>query len=115
MNFGLTNKLLKIITLLRDQDIPVIAYKGPALAQTAYGDIGLRHFVDLDIMIHKQDVYRVKEVLLADDCQPAWRLTAAQEAAVLRYYYEYPFVCEDRKVLVEVHWDFAEPFFFFRF
>lgn len=115
VNFGLTSKLLKLIALLRDHDIPTIAYKGPALAQSAYGDIGLRQFFDLDIMVHKRDVPRVKEIFLANGCQSAWRLTAAQEAAVLRYSYEYPFVCNDRKLLVEVHWDFAEPFFSFAF
>lgn len=114
-NFGLTSKLLKLLALLREHDIPVISYKGPALAQAAYGDIGRRQFFDLDIMVHKRDVPRVKEVLLANDCQPAWRLTAAQEAAVSRYYYEYPFLCNDGRVLVEVHWDFAEPFFSFTF
>lgn len=114
-NLGLAGKLLKLLAILHDHEIPVISYKGPALAQAAYGDIGKRQFLDLDIMVHKRDVGRVKELFLAHDCQPAWRLTAAQETAVLRYYYEYSFRCNDRKVLVEVHWDFAEPFFSFAF
>jgi putative nucleotidyltransferase-like protein len=114
-NFGLTTKLLKLLATLRDHHIPAIAYKGPALAQSAYGNISRRQFIDLDIMVRRQDVPKIKEVFLSIGCEPAWSLTAAQEAAVLRYYYEYPFHCNDRQVLIEVHWDFAEPFFSFAF
>jgi hypothetical protein len=114
-NFGLTTKLLKLLVTLRDHDIPAIAYKGPALAQSAYGNISQRQFIDLDILVRKPDVPKIKEVFMSNGCEPAWSLTAAQEAAMLRYYYEYPFHCDDRKVLVEVHWDFAEPFFSFAF
>ena len=114
-NLGLTGKLLKLLALLREHDIAAIPYKGPALAQGAYGDIRLRQFTDLDILVRKRDVYKVKDVLIANDCQPGWALTKKQEAAVLRHYYEYPFLCNDRRVLVEIHWALAEQFFSFAF
>lgn len=114
-NLALTGKLLRLLALLRERDIPAIPYKGPALAQSAYGDIGLRQFTDLDILVRKRDVYRIKELLVSDGCRPAWLLTPAQEAAVLSHYYEYPFLCNDTGMLVEIHWEFAERFFSFGF
>jgi hypothetical protein len=114
-NLALTGKLLKLLALLREHDIPAISYKGPALAQAAYGDINLRQFTDLDILSRKQDIRKIKELLLRNGCQPAWRLTQAQEAAVLRLYYEYPFVWTDGGKLIEIHWEFAESFFSFAF
>ena len=114
-NLALTGKLLKLLALLREHDISAIPYKGPILAQTAYGDIRLRQFIDLDILVQKRDMYKVKVLFLANGCQPGWHLTAAQEEAVLRHYYQYPFLCNDGRVLVEVHWELAEPFFSFAF
>ena len=114
-NLDLTRKLMRLLALLRENDIPTIAYKGPALAQSAYGDIRLRHFTDLDIMVRKTDVLRVKELFIANGCSPGWSLTKSQEAAVLRHHYEYPLLCNKRRVLIEVHWEFAEHFFSFAF
>jgi len=114
-NLGLTGKLLKLLTLLREHNIPAITYKGPALAQLVYGDISLRQFTDLDLLIHKSDIHRTKELLLANGCQPGWLLTQSQEKAVLRHYYAYPFLSNSRRVLIEVHWELSERFFAFDF
>jgi len=114
-NLGLSGKLLKLFALLQENNVPAIPYKGPALAETAYGDIKLRQFTDLDILVRKHDLQKIKSILLANGCEPGWRLTRQQESAVLRHYYEYPFLCNERSVLVEVHWALAEHFFSFSF
>ena len=41
-----------LLQLLDDAAIPVISFKGPALALTAYGDLTLREFHDLDLLVH---------------------------------------------------------------
>jgi|SRR5215472_16149341 len=114
-NLGLTGKLLKLLALLEAHNIPAVPYKGPVLAQLAYGDLKLRQFTDLDLLVNKEDFYRVKELLLANGCRPGWRLTRKQELAVLRHYYNYPFVSNENRVLIEVHWEFTESFFSFAF
>src|SRR5579863_6949864 len=38
-----------LLQLLDEAAIPVISFKGPALALTAYGDLTLREFRDLDL------------------------------------------------------------------
>ena len=53
-----------LLQLLDEAAIPVISFKGPALALTAYGDLTLREFHDLDLLVHPADVPRARDVLL---------------------------------------------------
>src|ERR1700685_4633237 len=47
----LTAELFNILRLFQSQNIPAIPYKGPVLAAQAYGDIALREFEGLDIIL----------------------------------------------------------------
>jgi hypothetical protein len=54
-----------VIELLSGNGIEVIAFKGPALAVQAYGDLLLRTFADVDVLVHPGDFYRTCDVLTA--------------------------------------------------
>jgi hypothetical protein len=110
----LTGELLKLMDLLKAHAIQAVPFKGPTLALRAYGDVGLRQFGDLDILVHKQDVLRVKELLIGEGFRPTPELTSAQEAALLRFDCAYNFG-NDQNVLFDVHWNFAAPYFSFEF
>jgi Uncharacterised nucleotidyltransferase len=110
-----TGELLNMMSLLNEHGVSAIAYKGPALAISAYGDVALRQFGDLDILVRKRDVLKVRKLLIARGCEPELLLTNAQEAALLKHYYEYPFMCNQNRVLVEVHWAITERYFAFDF
>lgn len=58
------SELLKIINLFNRYQIPVIPFKGPLLAQLAYGDLNFRQFCDLDIWVKKQDYDKAITLLL---------------------------------------------------
>ena len=62
-NVFLTKQLLKIVDLLNAHGIATILFKGLALASSVYGDLGLRQFNDLDLLIHKKDVLRAMDLL----------------------------------------------------
>ena len=47
-NLYITQELLSIIELFTVNKIQVIPYKGSVLAESIYGNLGLRHFNDLD-------------------------------------------------------------------
>jgi hypothetical protein len=83
------------------------------LAASAYGNLALREFVDLDILVHKRDVPRAKELLSAAGYRPQYRLTRAQEAAFLRYNCEHGFEHGDDGSMVDLHWAITERFFSF--
>jgi len=106
-NLFLTAELLKVLELLEAHDIPAVSFKGPTLALRAYGDVGLRQFGDLDILVHRKDILKVKELLISRAYQTTLKLTRAQQAALLRWDAAYNFDNE-RGVMLDVHWDFVE-------
>jgi hypothetical protein len=112
-NLFLTAKLFKLLNLLEAHQLPAIPYKGPILAASCYGNLALREFFDLDLLVHKRDVSRATELLSAAGYQPQFRLTRAQEAAFLRYNCEHTFVHEDDGSIVDLHWAITERFFAF--
>lgn len=103
-NIRHTRELCRLLDLLEANGIAVIPFKGPALAQQIYGDITLRSFVDLDIIVHKEDVLRAKEVLISQDYQPEIALDSKQESAFLRSECEYNFNHKTSGIRLEVHW-----------
>jgi len=111
-NLLLTAKLIKLLDLLKAHELLAIPYKGLVLA-TSYGNLALREFVDLDLLVHKRDVPRATELLSAAGYQPQFRLTRAQEAAFLRYNCEHAFVHEDDGSMVDLHWAITERYFSF--
>ena len=102
----LTGELLKLLDVLAAHGIPAVPFKGPTLALGAYGDVALRQFGDLDVLVHKQDVLKVKELLVREGLKPTPELNGAQEAALLRFDCAYNFG-NDKNVLFDVHWNFA--------
>jgi hypothetical protein len=111
-NLFLTGELLKLLSEFGAHGIPVVPYKGPALAASVYGNLGLREFKDLDILVHKHDVPKAKDLLASMGYQARYRLTRTQEAGFLQSQCEHPFVRDDGKAIVELHWEITERHFF---
>jgi hypothetical protein len=110
-NLYLTGELERIITLFKASGVEVLPYKGPALASAAYGQISLRRFVDLDILVGKGDVQRAKGLLLSRGFRPTLRLSPAQERLLLRTQHNLPFSRDGGRLLVELHWEVASKQF----
>jgi hypothetical protein len=58
-----TMELLKVIQLLEDNNVPALPLKGPTLAALVYGNVALRQFCDLDILVHKKNIDRAINIL----------------------------------------------------
>jgi hypothetical protein len=63
-NLALASNAIAVAELFRTNGVPAALFKGPALAVTVYGDLGLREFVDLDFLVHPRDLRRAKDLLL---------------------------------------------------
>jgi hypothetical protein len=50
-NLLLSAELVRVLRALEQSGLQAIPFKGPALAQQAYGDLSLRQFTDLDIVL----------------------------------------------------------------
>jgi hypothetical protein len=120
----LTRQLLELLQAFEAAQIPVLAFKGPALAATCYPDPSVRPFDDLDLLVRREHARPAKRLLLArgfrpshplDPSQSAYAdgLTGPAELAYLRSRSEHHFFrCRDG-VLVDLHLAFADPYFSF--
>lgn len=55
-NLVLAAELFRILAALEANNVLALPYKGPVLAAQAYGDIALRQFADLDIVVPHQEI-----------------------------------------------------------
>lgn len=62
-NIQLSAKLIDVVKMLNTEGISCMPFKGPLLAQRAYQSIALRQFVDLDILVKRDDLERSVDVL----------------------------------------------------
>ena len=110
-NLYLTAELVRVLQLFAAAGIEAVPYKGPALALLAYGNIGLRQFVDLDILVRKADVLRAAEILKAQGfaCDVPW--SKSQQAMLLRTQHNLPLSRESGRLIIELHWEVASEMF----
>jgi len=99
----LSAELTKILDLFRARGIQAIAYKGPALAVQAYGDVTLRQFEDLDIIIRQSDLQKANEVMVGLGYRPRFEWIFSSDAASSLVPGEYNYRDEKRRVMVELH------------
>ena len=104
-NLFLTGKLLKILSLLENQDIFAIPFKGPALAERVYKDLVLRAFVDIDILVYEQDALRALDLLISQGYRPEVNIDSRQNRAYVKNEYSIAFFVEGGGVILELHWD----------
>jgi Uncharacterised nucleotidyltransferase len=111
-NLFLTGELLKLLALLKQQGIVALPYKGPILAATIYGNVAMRSFCDLDIMVEQQDIFSVKKLLIAEGYRPNIEMTNAELINYLNTKTEhtYDFIHDKKNILVEVHWRFTPKY-----
>lgn len=64
-NLVLAGQLLSLMQLFAEHNIQAVPLKGPLLAHVAYGDITLRQFSDLDILIQHDSILQARDLLLA--------------------------------------------------
>src|ERR1035437_5074663 len=62
-NRFLAGELLHILQLFEAEHVLAVPFKGPVLAAAFYGDLALREFTDLDILIREPDIPKAREIL----------------------------------------------------
>jgi hypothetical protein len=112
-NFLLATRLLELTSKFQNEGIPVLAYKGPALAKAVYGDMSLRKSSDLDLLVRPDNLVKAvgllerlgfqSEPMLSSPqvipyrCNPANRRHVAVSE-------EIPFRAPDSTYYVDLHW-----------
>ncbi len=107
-NLRFARTLLEVVDLLESQGIPSVPLKGPVLAASAYGNLSLRQFGDLDILVHRQDVLRAKHLFTSMGYVNSFGLTREAEDALIRYQKDFQLISPGLGTVVELHWS-LEP------
>jgi hypothetical protein len=106
-----TNELFHIVSHLESAGIEALAYKGPVLAKTLYGDVTERQYSDLDILILPKDVPKAKAALLAlgHGCGP--ELREQEEPAYIASGCGYVFHTAAGRNLLDLQWRIVPRFY----
>jgi hypothetical protein len=110
-NTVLTAELCRLLDRFASSGIEAIPYKGPVLALFAYGNVALRRFVDLDVIVYKHDVLPAREILLDEGYAPSKSLSLSQHELLLRTQHNLQFSRDNHRLIVELHWDVAPHLF----
>jgi hypothetical protein len=110
-NTVLTAELCRLIDSFAESGIEAIPYKGPVLSIFAYGNLALRRFVDLDVIVKKTDVLKAREILLAEGYTPSKSLSLSQQEMLLHTQHNMQFSRDNHRLIVELHWEVAPHLF----
>jgi len=102
-NMLMSAELIKVMKLLKENNIEAIAFKGPTLAQMAYGDIALRQYADLDILIDEKDIEQCYNLILKThtttiDKKFLRNTLFTEKNSDIQYFNK------KNNILIEIHW-----------
>jgi hypothetical protein len=105
-NLAHAAELLELLKLFEDHGIPAIPYKGPVLAASVFGNLALRQFIDLDILVPKSRVHEARDLLLARGYRPGEPpMTGRQEASLIESGHELGQVHPTKQIGAEIQWE----------
>jgi hypothetical protein len=107
-NHRLAMHLVQLMAEFERGRIPCLALKGPAVAMAAYGDLSLRQYEDIDLMVRMEDVAKAFEMLIARGFQPA--RGQAERYKHLDLDHEVTLTAPDESYSVDLHWQLAPPY-----
>jgi hypothetical protein len=109
-NIRMTQQLLKLLDLLANSSVEAMPFKGPVLAVQAYGDLSMRSFRDLDILIHANDLGRVYQIL-TDQGYVLTDPSQMNAQKILRIIKQKDLQFAFHENILEVHWKIIERTF----
>jgi len=103
---SVASELAEVAAAFAASEITFAAFKGPLLALQLYGDLALREYSDIDLIVPEAEVERAEEVL----ARRFYRNTQGDRAfreTFLRHQRQYAFAREGAAASIDLHWDFC--------
>ena len=102
-----TTTLVQVVEVFEKERIPMIALKGPAMAQMLYGDVGMKASIDLDILININDwdkaVLNLKKIGFIYP-ETSYELNNRQKKYLFNNFNHIELDRPDIFLLMELHW-----------
>jgi len=105
-NLLMLGELINLLNLFEKEKVNAIPYKGPLLAISAYKNLVLRQFDDIDIFINKNNILKVKEILLSNGYTPQFDLDGFKQRRFIQSQREYKFFNSENGINLEIQWQF---------
>jgi Uncharacterised nucleotidyltransferase len=109
-NVRLNHELVALVKLFTSQGIAVVPFKGPVLSCLAYGNLALRQFGDLDLLVQSHDVKKAFALLMAQGYQLG-NLTKVQKKDLDFHGGEIVLIHQVSQTVIDLHWEIAPKFF----
>lgn len=100
----ITGEMLRITAEFSAAAIPVAVLKGSVIAEVAYGDLALREFSDLDLLLQPADLTRALPVFERLGYHPAWNGNIDTAVRFLRHVGECKLINPALDTDVDLHW-----------
>jgi len=100
----LARELMRILDRTDALEAEVIPYKGIALSEIYYGDIALRQSGDIDLIVRKRDVARIKSAVGELGYTARFTIPEDAEEDYIASGYEWTFDSSAGKNLLELQW-----------
>ncbi len=107
-NYRSTERLLQILDNFNNSGIEAIPFKGPALAVQVHGDIGMRSFSDLDILINDKDFEKMYDKLIKIGYIPLYPIDSKTKKYLAMIGKDLTFLGNGQHL--DVHWKLTERF-----
>lgn len=102
-SLAFTAELVAILNLFRSEGLQAIPYKGPVLAEQAYGDFALREFEDLDLILRQKDMPKANRLITSLGYRAKHPWTLSQNPAPSFVPGEYCYRDERRRMVIDLH------------
>ncbi len=107
-NILMSAELIRIMKLFKDNGIKALAFKGPTLSQMLYGDITLRQFGDLDILLKEKDIYDAANILINSGFINLNPLKMLNNDTCLDVAKDFHILNPNGNIHIELHWKLFE-------
>ena len=107
INLSMSSILFKLLTVLNQNNIIAVPFKGPLLAHSVYGDLSLRSFGDLDVLVNTFDVSQAYTLLTKVGYEPEIQLSSSQIIQFIKTEDNISFKQSGTGVIVELHWELS--------
>lgn len=110
-SYFMLQETARLLRFFKEKGITALPFKGPLLAEEAFGDAALRAQGDLDFIMGRKDAFLARDLLLREGFRSDLTLTPRQERAYGDHYYALTLANEETGVVVDLHWELSRRFF----
>lgn len=102
-NLTMLGELRTLATALADAGVRAVSWKGPLLAQRAFGDISARQFFDLDLLVPRTDMAAAQRIAHGLGFRPEKKMTDHQQQTYVDHQGELELVRASDGLWIELH------------